>query len=776
MAVFTFTSADVTGVAGSFTTGPTEDDFTTTDNGSSTVFGDIDVSGVDAGNNGGANNNTSTEFIFTQTGTLDVSSLPDDVFYSAVRMRVEHTVDVTMEATSPTTNHVLYNIKIDHSQLDYDNEVFESGTGNPANIADSFSETGTGADFDIVSLFPGGPQSKADLLLEMDAAGLLVGDVITLVLDVFPNSFFASSSGTTASADFSVVTTGWQIEFETFEAPTSGWYKSTHENLAEVAPVDFVEDENVLDPRNYTKIESIATGTTHFLGGQPCAQVGESIYYAGNDYEQGVDNPTLCKFDGQISTNVLALPFLTGTTPSQAILSICADTSGNAIYISTWDSGTDSSDFAGRVLVYRPAGGSLTIVDDDTFTGGKLPISMAFFNNSIYVGTSEVDPSITGEVVKLSLSVTPTLALVGSTYTYQVGAMNSTNIPFAAYIGRSAHITVKNRATLTGSAHNDLTWDNTIGALGYRVEREAGGATQGTIAGMSGATPTTFNDTGIAVVGGVPPDDSLTLNVNLTIATVPADATCTYRIGAVVDSVEYVSAPASITAKATLFSDLYVQLSWAAITGATAYKIYRTAGHTSTGLIATTGLLTLNDTGLVGVGSVPAEADDTSFPLTTGAVADMVVYDSNLYIASYQPSGTFGKVYKLTPAGVLTTSRTAAPGGTAQEGNGYTAGFVFDGNLYMGYWNDDATDIALIEKFNGSSWSTVSTISGAGARAWVSFCEADGIAYAYGGGDGFDGILYSSPDGTTWTDKTTLLPEAKEAIPFMGNVSVVGGF
>lgn len=555
----------------------------------------------------------------------------------------------------------------------------------------------------------------------------------------------------------------------------SGWWKSTHANLAEGSPVDFEVTTALEAPRGFPKLASIATGAGLFLGGVPYAVVDDVIYYAGDDYVQDTDKPTLNRFDGRIHTSILELPFITGTTPSKAILSITADDNGR-FFISTWDSGTGSSDFAGRIYVY--ADNNLTRVDGGLFTSGKLPYALVWFNDALYVGVTKQNPTSTTEVIKLtvdgalpggpgSLSAT----LTGTTYTYQIGCENGVGLG----IGQSAEISVLNNSSLNATYYNALSWSTT--GLGtdatYDVERVA--PATGNIVNNQSASDRTYDDMGAGAAGGAPPGGGTPQNITLTVTANPAQSTTTtYRVGALINGFEFMSDAFSVSAPAELQTGLYVALSWGAVTGATSYRVYRTAGHTSTGLIATTASTTLSDTGLAGTGSLPELYSTTA--LTSGAVACMVVYGSDLYIGSYQPASTFGKVFKLTTGGVLTTSQTAAPGGSAAAYNGYTAGIVFESNLYMGYWNDDATDVCLIEKFNGSSWSTVSTVSGAGARPWVTFAEADGMCYAYGGGDAKTGILYESADGSSWTNISSLLPSSLEAIPFIGSVNVIGGF
>lgn len=554
----------------------------------------------------------------------------------------------------------------------------------------------------------------------------------------------------------------------------SGWWKSTHENLAEASPVDFAVTTALQAPRGFPKLASIATGAGLFLGGTPSVVIDNVIYYAGDDYTQNTDKPTLNRYDGRIHTEVLALPYITGTTPSKAILSLAADDDGR-IFISTWDSGTTSSDFVGRIYIFTNS--TLTRIDGGLFTSGKLPYAMVWFNDALYVGVTKQDPASTTEIIKLPVDgglptgPTPTPTLTGTTYTYEVGALDSAP-SVGTFIANTPQTSCKNRATLNSGVYNTLTWGNVGAAVSYRVKSVAPSG-RDVIKDIPSAATLTYDDVGTDLSSGAYGDAAETMTLTLT--PVPLQATTTsYRISALVNGFEFLSAEASVSAPATLVSDLYVTLTWSGHTDATGYRIYRTAGHDGIGLIGETDSLTFSDTGITATGSIP-EAYST-VALTSGAVGCMVVYGSDLYIGSYQPASTFGKVFKLTTLGVLSTSTTAAPGGSAAAYNGYTAGIVFNGNLYMGYWNDDATDICEIHKFTGSAWSTVKTISGAGARPWMCFAEADDTVYAYGGGDGKTGILYDTTDGASWTDQSALLPTSVEAIPFIGTVNVLGGF
>ena len=83
----------------------------------------------------------------------------------------------------------------------------------------------------------------------------------------------------------------------------SGWWKSTHTNLAEVSPADCEVTTSLQAPRGFPKLASIATGAGLFLGGKPYVTIDNVIYYAGDDYVQDTDKPTLNRYDGTVHTD-----------------------------------------------------------------------------------------------------------------------------------------------------------------------------------------------------------------------------------------------------------------------------------------------------------------------------------------------------------------------------------------------------------------------------------------------------------------------------------------
>lgn len=676
----------------------------------------------------------------------------------------------------------------------------------------------------------------------------------------------------------------------------SGWWRSTYANLESGTPNSLTVYNLPTAPRNYSKITSLVVGGGFYLAGVPCVTTANNvIYYAGDNYTQDVDAPTMMRWDGTVTTKVLDVPPV-GSTPAKAIISIIADANG-IIYFSTWDSGTTSTTFAGRVFRYNPSNGTITQIGSDVFKNGRLPYALTIHNGLLWVGVIRQDPSFPTEVKTINLTTGETLhttpgAISSPTISSVVRAQTNNSYKLTTVNANGAESGPSNTVTYFGdpvldtSTYNTLSWSSVQGASSYKIYRTAGHTSQGKIANPTG---TSYTDTGAAGDGSSPPGTPSTAaptavvtsstsgggnqwqhactlvkggvesyatygnvisngpqtqgpdsnNVVISVSwdgtsdgtwvlkiyrikaaaelpnlgyiksfTIPSGwsgvqiydnvqdgngvyplvapptlsmsstdplTTTTYQVTANNANGETTGSVAvSTQAKSVLTSSRKVTVAWGSVSGATSYNVYRTAGHTSTGKIVNqTTALSIDDTGLVGSGSLPTE-NTTGNPI--GQIGTLITFNNNVYAGCYMGAGTFSTVQRVELNHVWNTSDTIAPGGSATAYNGFTAAIVFNGQLYMAYWNNDATPLTLIRKFDGSAWSTVKTISGSGARPILAFLIYNNRLYAYGGGDNQTGIFYMTTNGTTWTDLTSLLPTAREGIPFMGTVIMPTGF
>ena len=157
--------------------------------------------------------------------------------------------------------------------------------------------------------------------------------------------------------------------------------------------------------------------------------------------------------------------------------------------------------------------------------------------------------------------------------------------------------------------------------------------------------------------------------------------------------------------------------------------------------------------------------------LTTGSCCSLLSYNGLLYAGCTAPSGTSAEILVRGSNNAWTTSDTGS--GTAAN-NAYLALALYGTNLYASYWNS-AGPTSLIKQFNGTSWTTVYTGSGATNIPYVGFPVDDSnIIAAIGGGLTYAGALVTSPDGSTWTDRTVFLTQGATnatGIPAFGIIS-----
>lgn len=162
----------------------------------------------------------------------------------------------------------------------------------------------------------------------------------------------------------------------------------------------------------------------------------------------------------------------------------------------------------------------------------------------------------------------------------------------------------------------------------------------------------------------------------------------------------------------------------------------------------------------------------SDYSLATSSVGGghaLISFKGKLYVGTDNASGSRGKVLVRDTAGAYTTSDTGS-GGAAHINNGYLSFAEFNGNLYAGYWNNDATAVSLIRKFDGTTWTTAYTGATTTLRPFNVLLSDNGVLYAFGCAQGLTGAIVTTPDGTTWTNRTGNLTEttARELNPACG--------
>lgn len=185
---------------------------------------------------------------------------------------------------------------------------------------------------------------------------------------------------------------GWGASFNP-PPNDKGWWLSFGDDFAGAAFI--VTNSRPKDSRSFREITDFANGSAGTMGGFPgSAAIWENrLIYAPGGYVVGTDFPTLRIFDGTFDREITTLPKTSGGVIPKAVLSILV--ADGTIYVSTFDSGTNSSNYAGRVFQLDIETGDLTAVGA-AFSG--LPYALAFHNGRLWCGTNKKDPTVSGSV------------------------------------------------------------------------------------------------------------------------------------------------------------------------------------------------------------------------------------------------------------------------------------------------------------------------------------------------------------------------------------------
>lgn len=161
---------------------------------------------------------------------------------------------------------------------------------------------------------------------------------------------------------------------------TEGWWKSTN---GFTTPATEIVAGTPANPRGGaggggTNMLTLGTWNT----GAPSAAVvvKNRMYYADSNYVNGTTNPSIRVFDGVFDEEFVRIPNTpTGTHPTGIATMI---TVGGVIYLTVADSQT-----TGRVFSLDPSSGVLVQLGAQ-FTTSKVPYSLAWHNNRLWVGTT----------------------------------------------------------------------------------------------------------------------------------------------------------------------------------------------------------------------------------------------------------------------------------------------------------------------------------------------------------------------------------------------------
>jgi hypothetical protein len=147
--------------------------------------------------------------------------------------------------------------------------------------------------------------------------------------------------------------------------------------------------------------------------------VTNRLIYAGGDYTVGTDLPPIRVWNGTSDYQLAVVPRDgSGNIPKCVVSIVNGD---GKVYLATWDTGTTSSNIAGRVLRLDPNSGQLTNVGNVNTLTGYLPWALKFHNGELWVGAHRSNTSA-GRIYRIKPEEQTTWTLDRDLTTDSVGA------------------------------------------------------------------------------------------------------------------------------------------------------------------------------------------------------------------------------------------------------------------------------------------------------------------------------------------------------------------
>ena len=540
----------------------------------------------------------------------------------------------------------------------------------------------------------------------------------------------------------------------------NGWYFSSVGFLGSVGIANAASPHN---PRTWDNISGWAVNNTGCLGGSPAAScvTQNRMLYPTTGYTVGTQPPPIRIFDGVFDHEICQLPPTVTNGVPQAVISMLA--ADGTVFLSSWDSGTSSTTWLGRVFTLDIISGQITPLGV-AFPAGELPYALAWHMGRLWCGTNN-GTGTTGKVYYFRPGIDTAWVLDQDLSSNYVGGVDSLlSYGGNLYVGTDNAPTVIFSKTGLKGATTTTAGSVTADQAAFPVNSGAytGIANNGSLIGTLVVVGQPDVARNVLISFSNPTGGNLDLYAGG--GTITFTVTGTFRGSAQSDTIVFTvtGGQSPIGANKNRFAqgvkpfDTITSITYDH-TAQIAASLYVLAGPGSRiGLPRnriTPGDGDVTTFNINGVPTTVAGAfSDTNHTVETGTTADTWTL-----LVIYQAANGFAQILRRDSLGVYTSSLTGS-GGTATANNGFLAMATFDGDLYASYFNKDSTVISKIYKFDGSSWTTVYTGASTTLRSFIGLLVDNGLLYAIGGGMHASGALVRTPDGTTWTDLTPQLP------------------
>jgi len=259
-------------------------------------------------------------------------------------------------------------------------------------------------------------------------------------------------------------------------ATANGWYLST----AGFGNQDtIVSGGRPADPRSWAKLSTwCAIGNMAVYGGAPAAgcNINNHMVYPASGYTVGTDYPPIRVFDGRSDKELCRLPPTTANVIPKAVMSMLA--ANGTVYLTTWDSGTSSSDWNGRVMQLDPETGVLTPLGVK-FANGEMPYALCWHMGRLWCGTNN------------------SIGTVGKVYYFRPGIDTAWTQDYATSSSSAGGVT--SMASYKGILY--VGTDNAAGSRGKVLARDTAGAYTTSQTGSGGTAKVNNGYLALTVLG-----------------------------------------------------------------------------------------------------------------------------------------------------------------------------------------------------------------------------------------------------------------------------------
>lgn len=256
----------------------------------------------------------------------------------------------------------------------------------------------------------------------------------------------------------------------------NGWYLST----ARFGNQDtIVSGGRPADPRPWAKLSAWCTvGNMNVYGGSPSAlaNINNRMVYPASGYVVGTDYPPIRIFDGRADKELCKLPPTTANVAPKAVLSML--TANGTVYLTSWDSGTSSADWNGRVFQLDPTTGVMVPLGL-VFANGELPYALEWHMGRLWCGTNNG------------------IGTVGKVYFFRPGIDTAWTLDHATSADSAGGVTAM--ASYKGKLY--VGTDNAAGSRGKVLVRDTAGAYTTSQSGAGGTAVVNNGYLALTVLG-----------------------------------------------------------------------------------------------------------------------------------------------------------------------------------------------------------------------------------------------------------------------------------